>query len=62
MSAQPNAVSILHELREAGKNMTAQDHREQAISYALSLASDDGFDARKEAEQCLDRMQGTATK
>ena len=62
MTAQPDAASILCNLREAGKKMTAQDHREQAISYVLSLAGDDEFDARKEAEQCVDRMQGTAAK
>ena len=62
MTAQPDAASILRDLREAGEKMTAQDHREQTISYVLSLAGDDEFDARKEAEQCVDRMQGTAAK
>ena len=62
MTVQPDATSILRDLREAGEKMTAQDHREQTISYVLSLAGDDEFDARKEAEQCVDRMQGTAAK
>ena len=62
MNAQPNADSLLRDLREAGEKMTAEDHREQTISYALSLAGNDGSDARKEAERYLDRMQGTAAK
>ena len=62
MTVQPGAASILRDLRETGEKMTVQDHREQTISYVLSLAGDDEFDARKEAEQCLDRMQGTAAK
>ena len=62
MTVQPDAASILRDLREAGEKMTAQDHREQIISYVLSLAGGDEFDARKEAEQCVDRMQGTAAK
>jgi hypothetical protein len=62
MTVQPDAASILRDLREAGEKMTAQDHREQTISYALSLAGNGWSDARKEAEQYLDRMQGTAAK
>ena len=62
MTVQPDASSILRDLREAGKKMTAQDHREQTISYALSLADNGWSDAREEAEQYLDRMQGTAAK
>ena len=62
MNAQHNVDSLLRDLREAGEKMTAEDHREQTISYVLSLAGDDESDARKEAEQCVDRMQGTAAK
>ena len=62
MNVQPDPASILRDLLEAGKKMTAQDHREQTISYVLSLAGNDEFDARKEAEQCVDRMQGTVAK
>ena len=57
-----DAESVLHDLRKAGERMTAQDHREQTISYAASLASDDELDGRREVEQCLERMQGTLAK
>ena len=62
MTVQPKVDSLLRDLREAGKKMTAKDHREQTINYALSIAGKDWPGARKEAERYLDRMQGTKRK
>ena len=56
------AEAILRELREAGEKMTARDRREQTISYAAGLSGDDGPDNRQEAEQCIDKMHGTAVR
>ena len=61
-SKETDPDAVIRDLLEAGKKMTARDHREQTITYVLASAHLDGAGNRKDVERCIDKIYGTETK
>ena len=53
-----NIEQVLEALKEKGKNMTAEDIREQKISFIMGMFSHDSNITREFVEAQLDKMYG----